>query len=114
MNDKLIQLADYLEDEVDDSKFRMDVWSSECGTAACALGWGTRIFSGLEFVPSKNDDIGIKFTDDNGDAHHALSAATSCFSISHSLAGELFFEHSYDDPSKENVVERLREHALHS
>lgn len=111
MNDKLIQLADYLEDEVDDSKFRMDVWGTECGTAACALGWGTRIFDGLVLIPWDGEDIGIKFIDDNGAEHHSMSAGVACFGIPKEIAGYLFFETEYVDPSKEKVVERLREHA---
>ena len=116
MNEKLIQLAFYLENEVPDDKFDMSQWSSECGTIACALGWGTRIFIGLVLVPDAHGsgEIGIKFTDHNHQQHHALHAATACFGIPYEEAGNIFFDNSYVDPTKANVIKRIREHALHS
>lgn len=48
MADKLLQLADYIEKHVEDPQFTMGAWGvgpidaeHPCGTAACALGWGT-------------------------------------------------------------------------
>lgn len=53
--ERLTKLADFLESSVPDDKFNLEKWSTgldlnECGTAACACGWATQLFSNEGFV----------------------------------------------------------------
>lgn len=75
--ERLLQLADFLETRVPESKFDMQWWIrdkddllrlpdpaelfEECGTSACALGWTAVLFEGWSFegqAPAFNNSWG--------------------------------------------------------
>ena len=56
--EKLLKLAKFLEEEVQDPWFDLDKWATkgftekQCGSTACAVGWATACFpdSGLHLI----------------------------------------------------------------
>ena len=115
--DKLIQLADFLETEVEDSRFDMFHWASEgfsqyrCNTAACALGWATVIWPDELKISDDNSiyyrpDLSSKYADWDFDAGAAF------FNIMRLEARDLFDPTAYPAPkavTKAEVVKRIRD-----
>ncbi len=96
---KLVELANFLDDEVDYSKFSMSSWSRflqeeipglfrgkrtivmdttrECGTAACAAGWGTALNHGTYL----NRDGEICTKDENGKELYQTPAVCEAYGM---------------------------------
>ena len=96
---KLVELADFLDNEVDYEKFSMNAWASfcydeipkifgfkettvmdttrECGTAACAAGWGTALNHGTYL----SQDGRICIEDENGNELEGTPACMEAYGL---------------------------------
>ncbi len=134
--EKLLALADFLENQVKDHWFDLRYWATtgfteqECGTTACAAGWATVCFpdSGLSLTHHMAGiNITMKYVS-NGRTDFGSGAVQQFFGIGDELASHLFYHHHYrygqqnksshlfyhhhyryGQQNKRHVVERLRE-----
>ena len=117
---KLLKLADFLENEVKDSWFALSSWATkgftkkECGTTACAAGWATVCFpkSGLRLQPI-GDVVGLNESHESQEMTimGGPPAVRKFFGIDIDTYRHLFDQDSYPAgrDGRKNVVKRLRE-----
>ena len=94
---RLLKLAKLLR-TVPERKFNLGLWADkdfspqDCYTQACAIGWATTIFKGLELIKEPNlISYYISFSD-----HSGWSAVMDLFGISEGHALYLFSNDSYE------------------
>lgn len=124
---KLQRLVDFLR-TLKPWQFKMDRWSDgvlskDCGTAGCALGWGTVIFDEIELVliddwRGKSSHI-VQFTGERGLGRcKGYDAAAALFKIPMEDSLQLFSPDHYDPrtiATVEVVTERMETYiAVHS
>ena len=120
--DRLLKLADYLENKVKDEWLNMYSWASKgfktktCGSTACALGWATVVFPEDLVLHGTNSPLCVDFKKaaENVDSliNRPLAVAVEFFGISAMDAEYVFMPDSYDVAGKylrPEVVRRLRE-----
>lgn len=104
--ERLLRLADFLEKEVTEAKFRMSTWSTKedinvCGTSACAMGWATKIpeFAALGLYLGKSDSPfgGAPIITPRYAGRAGFAAASTLFDISDRAALWLFSDYEKDE-----------------
>lgn len=102
--DLLRNLADYLEaEDIPEDQFDMEQWGKENGVfCGCAIGWGIK----GEILKGAYIDVRLFYKD--GD-YTEWDAVSEIFDIIIPDAELLFHSESYDNPTKEEVVARIRE-----
>lgn len=107
--DLLTLLADHLENNVVDAEFNMDHW--RCGTVGCAVGHAVNV--------PEIADAGLELKCDNADNYFPvcgnnidMRAAAKVFGLKYGEAVCLFLSDRYNEPSKANVISRIREFVM--
>lgn len=112
MNNKLNQLADFLE-TIKADRFNMNFWASgqlnECGTIGCAVGWATQIFPELKLVETHG--VGETYLIVCFNGLLGFDALTEFFRITYAQSSYIFDPDYY--PSrlvpKDLVIKHIRE-----
>ena len=124
-SDRLTKLADYLEQNVRDEWFNLQVWGDpgfermECGTMGCAIGFYCTAFpdEGLVLRPiacGLGHQQLIVTTPDAMLPHwmiasdHSFKIIATHFGITYEQAIDLFSASRYSIGSRENVIMRIR------
>ncbi len=114
--DKLLKLADFLENEVEPRWFDIDFWATpgwteqKCGTTACAMGWATVCFpeEGLSIKNIDDHPIGEVVYEKDGNRLVDEYAAAAFFGLSHNEAIHIFVSYPVGEDTKAHVIERIR------
>jgi hypothetical protein len=115
-SERLLKLANFLENDVPPPRFKMDEWSDTrdfapevCGTAACAIGWATTIpaFRIEGFTGKQSDQANIVYPSYR--SYESWEAVEKFFGLGKRKAEYLFDDENYPGaPTPKQVAKRIR------